>query len=270
MIVNSSVPPMRQSASSGAMPTNTKSSSEDRAPQTQKRDFDSMVKNGNLPFSSGGTAAQNETATALFIVKTAHQAYTIETAIGDSAVSFDARAIVGPVSEASGGAPEVPASIADSDSGFEQQAAPYITNHPPASQAGIITSAATHHPPAKMAALRSNASMANHAPRAPLPDIQNPLPVSRESVSPSKTAMVESRSTPRASARASLPPPPAARGANFAALVAALPQEVRVTVRGMMLEQSEREELSREIRTALASHGFGHRSIHIISGEGTT
>lgn len=266
MIVNSSLPPMRQSASSGAGPASTKNASEDRMLQMRKHDFDAMVKSGNSPFSSLSTPTQNETAESLFVVQTATQAYTVETVVGDSAVSFDARPIVGPVSTAPNGSPEASASISGPKNALDQQVAPQIATPPPTLQVGTSKSPTASHQLGQSAALRSDSGVVDHGPRAPVLNTQNPLFGSRANVGAPK---VESKSTARMGTPASLPPQTAARGANFAALVATLPQEVRVTVRGMTLGQSEREELAREIRAALAGHGLDHRSIHIISGQGT-
>lgn len=206
-----------------------------------------------------------------FTVATPGQVFEVETRIGDDAVSFQARPIVGP-----GGA--IPASgegFSPEDGSFARNAGDRALPDPD----GVTdASLSMRHVSMRELGSEPGTGMSDRgvAPERAIRDVgiggrspSLPGPSAQQSATSSATRTMPTRLAPVAPTAPLAPTQPTARHATTAAnqpvVVALLPQEVRVMVRGIDLSEDLARALSREIGRALARYGFADRAVHIVS-----
>ena len=203
--------------------------------------------------------------------RSATKPYSVGADIGQDAVRFDARPIVGPVSENMAEAAAVlpsrmmePPAVGDALTG----APPKLHIEPQSlfsdllatgSPAGgpYATKALASHPPADAQKLRPMALLnilapTISAPGAKAPPMSMTVQASDGTATPKHTQLV-GKFVPNA---------------NSFAQVVVLPREIRVSVKGAQLQADEIESLLRDIRQALNSHGLAsHKIIFKHSGR---
>ena len=197
--------------------------------------------------------------------------YNAETDIGDSAVSFGARPIVGPTSTQHSreeplladpeiSAPELAdlqAKMASQLETLEQSAAP--------SQRGVGTfsQVGTMAPIASTPAQALSAAQGPIAPRSVAAPIV--APISNQQAGQAQSIQSPQKVTAAATAR--FVPTSSAQTPAFAQLLAS-PSEYRLIIRGQKLSESEREHLMREINSALMQLGLPFHPVHMTHQDG--
>lgn len=234
----------------------------DRPQPQPNRDFAAMLSRGSQPIGAQAGADTMQAAT-LFVVNTPSQAYSVTTAIGDSAASFEALPLIGPVGSVPGGLKSASPQIIAGETALSRPAVPPAPASISAKHGNGIALSTPGNPAAQSPKTRSAAAISS----SPTIPHHQPQAFGSHAIFGPK---IDGASKAGGGAPVSAPPPIVSKAASFAAVVAALPQEVRVLIRGVTLGQSERDALAREIRAAFSEHGLGQRSVRIISGEGAS
>ena len=216
--------------------------------------------------------SQSENADATALGEPAPEtSYNADTDIGDSAVSFGARPIVGPTSTQHSreeplladpeiSAPELAdlqAKMASQLETLEQSAAP--------SQRGVGTfsQVGTMVPIVSTPAQALSAAQGPIAPRSVAAPIV--APISNQQAGQAQSIQSPQKVTAAATAR--FVPTSSAQTPAFAQLLAS-PSEYRLIIRGQKLSESEREHLMREINSALMQLGLPFHPVHMTHQDG--